>query len=264
MPTRLRPLLAASALVAATLLLGGPNTAFADDASQPRRPYLFKGSGGRDLGPLQLSGTYLISVYARFLPYEHPASQTECQFAARFDGLDRAVSPDLVDWGTPVRISSLPSFHKQRVVELAPGRYVFHISPLTGCAWDVLFDPYRAAARQTGPPAIYYTKVYAGSNEVTALHLGQTLTFAVFLEGDANLISHATGVVSLVQGGRVRAHFLLNQSGVTHDGLLHFLARDVGFDKDPKPLELGPLTLRFDVTVGATHLSQSVDLTLDR
>src|ERR1700737_305360 len=110
MPASLRPLLAASALAAATLLLPGANTAFADDASPQRHPYLFKGSGGRDLGPLQLSGTYLISVYARFLPYEHPAWQTDCQFAARFDGLDRAVPPELVDWGTPVRIASLPSF----------------------------------------------------------------------------------------------------------------------------------------------------------
>jgi hypothetical protein len=264
MRTSLRPLLAATALAAATLLLGSSNTALADDASQQRRPYLFKGSGGRDLGPLQLSGKYLISVYARFLPYEHSASQTECQFAARFDGLDQAVPPELVDWGTPVRIASLPSFHKQRIVELSPGRYVFHISLLTSCAWDVLFDPYRTAARQTGPPAIYFAKVYVGSNEVTALHLGQTSTFAVYLEGDPALFSHATATVSFVQGGRVREHFPLNTPGVTNDRLLRFLATDLAFDRDPKPLELGPLSLRFDVIAGAAHLSQSVDVTLDR
>ena len=264
MPTSLRPILAASALAVATLLLAGANTAFADDASQQRHTYHFTGTGGRELGPLQLSGSYLISVYARFLPYEHPASETDCQFAARFDGLDRAVSPDLVDWGTPIRIGSMPSFHKQRVVELAPGRYVFHISQLTGCAWDVLFDPYRAAARQTGAPAIYFTKIFVGSNEVTAMHLGQTVTFGVFLEGDPALISHATGAVNLVQGGRVRAHLPLNQSGVTKDGLLHFLTTDLAIDRDPKPLELGPVTLRYDVTAGGAHLSQSADVTLDR
>jgi hypothetical protein len=251
MTTSFRPLLAASALAAAALLLGSTNSAFADDAPAQRHLYHFTGSGGRELGPLQLSGTYLISVYARFLPYEHPASQTECQFAARFDGLDRAVAPELVDWGTPIRIASLPSFHKQRVVELSPGRYVFHISQLTGCAWDVLFEPYQAAARQTGPPAIYYTRVYVGSDQVTA-------------EGDPALLSRATGAVSLVQGGRVRARFPLNTPRVTNDGLLHFLATDLAFERDPKPLELGPLTLRFDVTAGSAHLSQSLDLTLDR
>ncbi|HEV3089712.1 MAG TPA: hypothetical protein VGX96_21105 [Candidatus Elarobacter sp.] len=264
MPTSFRPLFAASALAAATLLLGSTNSAFADDAPAQRHLYHFTGSGGRELGPLQLSGTYLISVYARFLPYEHPASQTECQFAARFDGLDRAVAPELVDWGTPIRIASLPSFHKQRVVELSPGRYVFHISQLTGCAWDVLFEPYQAAARQTGPPAIYYTRVYVSSDQVTAVHLGQTATFGVFLEGDPALLSHATGAVSLVQGGHVRARFPLNTPRVTNDGLLHFLATDLAFDRDPKPLELGTLTLRFDVTAGGAHLSQSLDLTLDR
>jgi hypothetical protein len=67
-----------------------------------------------------------------------------------------------------------------------------------------------------------------------------------------------------VQGGSVRAHFPLNKPGVTNDGLLHFLSTDLAFDRDPKPLELGPLTLRFDVTAGSAHLSQSVDLTLDR
>ena len=154
MLTSLRRLLAASALAAAPLLLGGTSAALADEASQQRHTYHFVGTGGRELGPLQLSGSYLISVYARFLPYEHPASQTECQFAARFDGLDRAVAPALVDWGTPLRIGSMPSFHKQRLVDLAPGRYVFHISPLTGCAWDVLFEPYVPAARQTGPPGM--------------------------------------------------------------------------------------------------------------
>ena len=222
MPTSLKPLLAASALAGASLLSSGTNAAFADDASQPRHTYHFTGSGPRELGPLQLSGKYLISVYARFLPYEHPASQRECQFAARFEGLDRAVPPELVDWGTPIRIGALPSFHKQRVVELASGRYAFHISQLTGCAWDVLFEPYREAARQTGPPSIYVTKVYVGSDEVTALHLGQTVTFAVHLEGD------------------------------------------LAFGRDPKPLEFGPLTLRFDVIVGGAQLSQSMDVALDR
>jgi hypothetical protein len=128
----------------------------------------------------------------------------------------------------------------------------------------VLFEPYQAAARQTGTPAIYYTRVYVGSNQVTTLHLGQTVTFGVFLEGDPTLLSHATAVVSFVQGGRVRAHFPLNTPGVTNDGLLHFLSTDLAFDKDPKPLELGTLTLRFDVTVGGMHLSQSADVTLDR
>ena len=90
MRATLRPILAAGALAAATLLFGSV-AAFADDAAPQRQVYRFTGSGGRELGPLPLSGKYLISIYARFLPYAHPATDTSCQFAARFDGLDRAV-----------------------------------------------------------------------------------------------------------------------------------------------------------------------------